>query len=370
MSGEKPEFLGMDGEKKIRLLDLRTGEIASFVKELGMPEYRAKQVMGRLLLGDDIGDMTSLSKADREKISSVAVSGIPEIVLVRQSKLDETAKFLFKLDDGVLVEAVLMKYSYGYSVCVSSQAGCRMGCRFCASSGIAFSRNLTPGEILGQIVAVNKYKDIKIGHVVIMGIGEPLDNYDNIVKFLRLVTSPEGLNISARKISLSTCGIVPNIRRLAEENIPVTLSVSLHNPFDSERSEIMPVNKIYPLDELFKACRDYVKTTGRRVTFEYSLISGVNDSKRHAEELARRLSHMQCHVNLIPVNKVKGTGFERPDRTSIERFAGYLEEKGVPATVRRELGRDISAACGQLRKSMTDEAGNPAVIHDGNPGNA
>ena len=345
----------MADDSKIRLLDLDSQELKAFVRSLGMPEYRAKQISGRLIAGDGIADMTSLSKADRELLSSAAESGIPEIMLVRESKLDETVKFLFKLYDGVLVEAVLMKYSYGYSVCVSSQAGCRMGCKFCASSGIAFSRDLTPGEILGQIIAVNKNRDIRIGHIVIMGIGEPLDNYDNMIKFLRLVTSPDGLNISARKISLSTCGIVPNIRRLAAENIPVTLSVSLHNPFDDERSEIMPVNKRFPLDELFAACREYVKTTGRRITFEYSLIAGVNDSKRHAGELCRRLAHMQCHVNIIPVNKVTGTGFERPDKAAIEKFKGYLEERGIEATVRRELGRDISAACGQLRKSVIEE---------------
>ncbi|MBO4261056.1 MAG: 23S rRNA (adenine(2503)-C(2))-methyltransferase RlmN [Clostridia bacterium] len=345
----------MGEDAKIRLLDLDLTELKAFVRSLNMPEYRAGQIVGRLLIGDDIENITTLSKADRERLKEAAVSGIPEIMLVRESKLDGTVKFLFKLYDGVLVECVLMKYNYGYSVCVSSQAGCRMGCKFCASSGIAFSRDLTPGEILGQIIAVNKFKNIRIGHIVIMGIGEPLDNYDNIIKFLKLVTSPDGLNISARKISLSTCGIVPNILRLAGENIPVTLSVSLHNPFDEERSEIMPVNKRFPLDELFAACREYVKITGRRVTFEYSLIAGVNDSRRHAGELARRLSHLQCHVNLIPVNKVTGTGFERPDRSAIERFKGYLEEKGIEATVRRELGRDISAACGQLRKSVITE---------------
>ncbi len=347
----------MGEETKVRLLDLDRGELKQFVGTLGMPEYRANQIAERLLAGEDIGEITTLSKKDRQTLSEVAVSGIPETVLVRQSKIDETCKYLFKLFDGVLVETVLMKYSYGYSVCVSSQAGCRMGCKFCASSGIPFSRNLTAGEILGQIIAINRSKNIKIGHVVIMGIGEPLDNYDNVIKFLRLATSEEGLNISSRKISLSTCGLVPNIKRLAQENIPVTLSVSLHNPFDYERSEIMPVNKVYPLDELFAACREYVKLTGRRVTFEYALISGVNDTKRHANELAGRLSHLQCHVNIIPVNKVKGTGFERPDRDSIERFSGYLTEKGIPATVRRELGRDISAACGQLRKGVIEDGG-------------
>ncbi len=342
--------------EKIRLLDLDTHELEEFVASKNLPKYRAKQIAERLTAGASFEEMTNLSKDVRAMLAECAVTGIPEVADVKRSQLDGTVKFLFEQEDGVLVESVLMKYSYGYSVCISSQAGCKMGCRFCASTGIPFSRSLSAGEILGQVIAVQKHENVRIGHIVIMGIGEPLDNYDNVVKFLRRVTADEGLNVGARKISVSTCGIVPKIYTLADEKLPVTLSVSLHNPFDSERSKIMPINKKYPLDELFEACRYYTEKTKRRITFEYALIAGVNDSKRHADELAARMKKLKlCHVNLIPVNKVSGTGFERPDRKNIERFAGLLDAQGVSVTVRRELGRDIDAACGQLRKQTAEE---------------
>ncbi|MBP5666196.1 MAG: 23S rRNA (adenine(2503)-C(2))-methyltransferase RlmN [Clostridia bacterium] len=342
--------------EKIRLLDLDTHELEEFVASKNLPKYRAKQIAERLTAGASFEEMTNLSKDVRAMLAECAVTGIPEVADVKRSQLDGTVKFLFEQEDGVLVESVLMKYSYGYSVCISSQAGCKMGCKFCASAGIPFSRSLSAGEILGQVIAVQKHENVRIGHIVIMGIGEPLDNYDNVVKFLRRVTADEGLNVGARKISVSTCGIVPKIYTLADEKLPVTLSVSLHNPFDSERSKIMPINKKYPLDELFEACRYYTEKTKRRITFEYALIAGVNDSKRHADELAARMKKLKlCHVNLIPVNKVSGTGFERPDRKNIERFAGLLDAQGVSVTVRRELGRDIDAACGQLRKQTAEE---------------
>lgn len=340
----------------INLLDLSYSEVeALVVEELKLSKFRAKQLFDWLLRGASLEEMTNIPKDMKERLTEIAYPTLPKIHNVLSSQLDETKKFLFVMHDGVLVESVLMKYKYGWSVCISSQAGCRMGCKFCASSSIAFSRSLTPGEILGQIVAINRHENITISHIVIMGIGEPLDNYDNIIKFLNNVTAPEGLNISARKISLSTCGVVPGIYKLADENLAVTLSISLHNPFDEERSEIMPVNKAYNLDKLFEACKFYVEKTKRRITFEYSLISGVNDSKRHADELIRRLRGMLCHVNLIPVNTVEGNGFKRPSRENIDRFAAWLETAGIGATVRRELGRDISAACGQLRKSKIEE---------------
>ncbi len=340
----------------INLLDLSYSEVETLVtEELKLPKFRAKQLFDWLVRGASLEEMTNVPKDMKEKLREIAYPTLPRVHNVLSSKLDETKKFLFVMHDGVLVESVLMKYKYGWSVCISSQAGCRMGCKFCASSGIAFSRSLTAGEILGQIIAINKHENITISHIVIMGIGEPLDNYENIIKFLNNVTAAEGLNISARKISLSTCGVVPGIYKLADENLAVTLSISLHNPFDEERSEIMPVNKAYNLDALFEACNFYVKKTKRRITFEYSLISGVNDSKRHADELIRRLRGMLCHVNLIPVNVVEGNGFERPSRENIDRFAAWLEGAGIGATVRRELGRDISAACGQLRKSKIEE---------------
>lgn len=324
------------------------------ILDLNFPKYRAKQLNEWLVKGASFDEMKNLPNDMKEKLGEAWIVGIPEIHNVLSSNLDETKKFLFVMEDGVLVESVLMKYKYGWSVCISSQAGCRMGCKFCASSTIPFSRSLTPGEIIGQIIAINKHEGITISHVVIMGIGEPLDNYDNIVKFLRNVTAETGLNIGSRKISLSTCGVVPGIMKLAEESIPVTLSISLHNPFDDERSEIMPINKKYNLDILFEACKNYIEKTGRRITFEYSLISGVNDSKRHADELTRRLRGMLCHVNLIPVNTVEGNGFTRPCRENIDRFRQMLEDRGISATVRRELGRDISAACGQLRKQKIE----------------
>jgi len=338
------------------LLDLNFIEVQELTKELNLPNFRAKQLFDWLTKGALFEEMTNIPKDMKEKLTGAGYFvGLPKVHDVLASALDETKKFLFVMEDGVLVESVLMKYKYGWSVCISSQAGCRMGCKFCASSGIAFSRSLTAGEILGQVIAINKHEDIAISHIVIMGIGEPLDNYDNIVKFLRNVSAPEGLNISPRKISLSTCGVVPGIYKLSEESLPVTLSVSLHNPFDQERSKIMPINNKYSLDILFEACHNYVDKTGRRITFEYSLISGVNDSKRHCDELIRRLKGMLCHVNLIPVNSVEGKDYTRPTRENIDRFAKMLEDSGISATVRRELGRDISAACGQLRKSKLTE---------------
>lgn len=347
----------------INLLDLNYSEIEAFVtEELNLPKFRAKQLFNWLVSGAEFDEMTNIPKDMRGKLAEKAYPVLPKIYDMLSSSIDETKKFLFVMHDGVLVESVLMKYKYGWSVCISSQAGCKMGCKFCASSGIAFSRNLTPGEILGQICAINKHEGIKISHIVIMGIGEPLDNYDNIVKFLNNVTAEEGLNISARKISLSTCGVVPGIYKLAEENIPVTLSISLHNPIDEERSEIMPINRKYNIDELLLACKKYIEKTNRRITFEYALISGVNDTKRHATELIKRLKDIPLsHVNLIPVNAVEGNGFTRPVRENIERFQKLLEDAGISATIRRELGRDISAACGQLRKSKIPEVKNSMV---------
>ena len=337
---------------KIRLLDLDTTELKSFCDSMGLPKYRAGQIKDWLLKGRSFGEMTNLPAELRDRLSANAVTGIPAVADVLRSSVDETVKFLFELEGGVLVESVLMKYAYGYSVCISSQAGCKMGCRFCASAGVAFSRDLTGGELLGQIIAIERHENIKVSHVVIMGIGEPMDNYDNVVRFLKNVSSADGLNISLRKISLSTCGVVPGILRLKDEGLPVTLSVSLHNPFDDERGEIMPVNKIHGLDELFAACREYVNATGRRITFEYAVIEGQNDSKRHALKLAERVRGMLCHVNLIPVNKIDGGKYRRPSRETIESFQKTLESKVVAVTVRRELGRDINAACGQLRKRV------------------
>ncbi len=340
---------------KQNLLDLNFEELQTFTEELGLPKFRAKQINEWLVKGVyTFDEMTNLSGSLREKLGEVSRIGLPTVISCLRSKIDETAKFLFRLEDGCIIESVLMKYKYGYSVCISTQAGCKMGCKFCASSDIPFSRSLTAGEILGQVIAINRHENIRIGHIVMMGIGEPLDNYDNVVKFLHTVTSENSLGIGARKISLSTCGLVPEIMKLAEEELPITLSVSLHNPFDEERSEIMPVNRKYSLDNLFDACKNYIAKTGRRITFEYAMIVGVSDTEKHALKLCSRLKGMLCHVNLIPVNSVEGKDFSRSSKRSIENFSAILEKKGVSVTVRRELGRDINAACGQLRKQLME----------------
>lgn len=340
---------------KLNLLDLNPTELKEYVTSLGFPAFRAKQIYEWLMKGVwSFDEMTNIPAAMRDTLSENASVGLLKIRKKLQSEIDDTCKYIFCLEDGCIIESVLMKYKYGYSICISSQAGCRMGCKFCASSDIPFSRSLTAGEMLAQILTVNRDKNIKIGHIVIMGIGEPLDNYDNVIKFLRNVQDPLGVNISYRKISLSTCGVVPGIYRLAEENIPITLSISLHNPFDEQRSLIMPINRKYNLDKLLEACYSYVVKSGRRITFEYAMISGVNDSSEHAEKLSERLRGMLCHVNLIPMNKVSGKDFERSHRKSIEQFSSVLEKNGISVTVRRELGRDINAACGQLRKQQLE----------------
>ncbi|MBQ8164998.1 MAG: 23S rRNA (adenine(2503)-C(2))-methyltransferase RlmN [Clostridia bacterium] len=340
---------------KLNLLDLNPTELKEYITGLGFPGFRAKQVHEWLMRGvESFDEMTNIPAAMRSILDESATTGLLKIRQKLQSQIDETCKYLFCLNDGYIIESVLMKYKYGYSICISSQAGCRMGCKFCASSDIPFSRDLTAGEMLSQILTVNRDKNIKIGHIVIMGIGEPLDNYENVMKFLRNVQDPAGVNISYRKISLSTCGVVPGIYRLAEEDIPITLSISLHNPFDEQRTLIMPINRKYNLDKLIEACNSYIVKSGRRITFEYAMISGVNDSPEHAEKLCSRLKGMLCHVNLIPMNRVSGKSFERSHRKSIEQFSDILSRNGISVTVRRELGRDINAACGQLRKQQMD----------------
>lgn len=295
--------------------------------------------------------MTNLPENFRKALSEKYRSGKLAVKAKLCSKEDDTVKYLFGLGDGNLVESVLMKYKYGFSACVSTQVGCKMGCTFCASTKAGFVRNLTAGEILGQIVSMNSDMNIRIGHVVLMGIGEPLDNYDNVLDFLRKAQDENGLGISYRNISLSTCGLAEKVLELAEEKLPITLSISLHSPFDAQRSEMMPVNRKYPLDKLLDACNIYTLSTGRRITYEYALIEGVNDTKEHAAQLISLLRGKLCHVNLIPVNKVEGTGYEKASKKNIMTFKEMLEKGGVNATVRRTLGQDIEAACGQLRRS-------------------
>ena len=358
-------------ESMINLKDLQLQELENFIKELGEPKFRAKQVFGWLYKDTgksngssggpggvtDFDQMTNVPKALREKLAERASLGILEPLQVQVSKLDGTRKYLFGLEDGNAIESVFMKYKYGNSICVSSQAGCRMGCRFCASGMDGLRRNLTPGEIIGQLLAAEKDTGEKINHVVVMGTGEPFDNYENLSAFLRLLHAPEGLNLSYRNITVSSCGIVPGIMDFGEDFPQVNLAISLHAPNDEIRSSMMPVSRAYPMDQLLEACREYTKKTSRRITFEYTLVKGVNDQPHHGEELANKLRGMLCHVNLIPLNAVQESGLHTTERKDAEQFRDLLEAKGIPATIRRELGDDIDGACGQLRLTNCRKGG-------------
>jgi 23S rRNA (adenine2503-C2)-methyltransferase len=341
------------------LMDMTQEELEQLLAEMGQQKFRAKQIFKWVNSGiRSMDDMTNLSKQLRQDLGQVCKLSRINQVNKLQSRIDSTAKYLFELEDGNIIESVLMEYKHGFTACISSQAGCRMGCTFCASTGANFSRNLTAGEMLDQVMSMQQDSGNRIGHIVLMGIGEPLDNYDNVVKFLRIVNHPDGLMIGLRNISLSTCGIVPRILQLAEENIPITLSVSLHSARDDKRSAMMPVNKAYSIDKLISACKIYTESTKRRITFEYAMISGENDSEQDARELGGLLKGMLCHVNLIPVNIVQGNGYKKSSRGQIEKFKNILESRGIETTVRRELGSDINAACGQLRKNRLDSNAN------------
>ena len=345
----------------INLSNLTYQELARFVTEtLNEPKFRAKQIFGWIYGGptkdgsfrsgaQSFDEMNNLPKTLREKLTAQAFLTSLDVPRTHVSKLDGTRKFLFRLADGNAIESVFMRYKFGNSICVSSQAGCRMGCRFCASTIGGLKRNLTPGEIAGQILAAQRETGQRISHVVVMGTGEPFDNYENLAKFLHIIHDPNGLNLSMRNITVSTCGLVPMIARFAEDFPQVNLAISLHAVSNEMRDEIMPVNKAYPMETLLSACRDYTQKTARRVTFEYTLVKGVNDSAEYARKLAARLQGMLCHVNLIPLNKVEETGYDTSERGAVLRFQQVLTECGIPATIRRELGDDIDAACGQLR---------------------
>ena len=348
------------------LLSLSPDELALFLADLGEPKYRAKQMFPLLHRGLSPLEMSNLSKDLRQKIMDAAHWHLPTVEKKLVSAIDGTVKYLFGLSDSNCVESVVMKYEHGNTVCISSQVGCRMGCKFCASTIGGKVRDLSPAELIGQVIAAQKDMGERISNIVLMGIGEPLDNYDNVLKFLHLVNDPQGLNIGYRHISLSTCGLVNRIHDLKRENLPITLSISLHAPDDETRSSIMPINQRYGVDELLDACRVYFDATGRRISFEYTLIAGKNDSPENAQRLARvlndklRNSHqknrntakaaMPIHVNLIPVNEVKESGFVQSGRDAVKKFAAILESKGIRATVRRTLGADIAASCGQLRR--------------------
>ncbi|MCM1157008.1 MAG: 23S rRNA (adenine(2503)-C(2))-methyltransferase RlmN [Clostridium sp.] len=334
-------------------------ELTEHMVKLGYPGFRAKQIYDwyHVKLIRSVEEMKNIPGKLREMLDGdfVALEVVERLV----SGLDGTNKFVFRLGDGNVIESVFMPYKHGNSVCISSQAGCRMGCRFCASTLTGLSRNLTPSEMLDQVYAVSRITNQRVSHVVVMGTGEPLDNYENLCRFITLLTNEDGLHISQRNVTVSSCGLVPEIYRLAEENFAITFALSLHAPNDEKRKALMPVANTYSIEEVIKACRYYFEKTGRRITFEYSLVAGENDTDEDAVQLAARLKGFPCHVNLIPVNPIKEREFKSTDYHSVERFRALLEKQAVHVTVRRSMGRDINAACGQLRKNYIEASGEP-----------
>lgn len=343
--------------EKLDIKSLTLEELTEAIRQMGDKPFRAKQIYQWLhqKLVTDFDEMSNLSKSLREKLKEQFTLTVLYPADVKISQIDGTRKYLFRLEDGNVIESVWMQYHHGNSVCISSQVGCRMGCRFCASTLDGLERNLTTAEMLDQIYRIQTLTGERVSNIVIMGSGEPLDNYDNVIRFLRMISDENGLNISQRNITLSTCGIVPNILRLAEENIQITLALSLHAPNDEVRKTLMPIANRYSLKEILPACQTYFEKTGRRLTFEYSLVSGVNDNLDEAKALTSLLKNMHGHVNLIPVNPIKERDYRQSDRKAIEAFKSYLEKNGINVTVRREMGRDINGACGQLRKSFLEE---------------
>ena len=338
------------------LKSMTVAEIGGVLKELGQPAFRAKQVFSWMHKGvRSYDEMSNLPKALRDTLQEKYPLHTPKVVRRQESKKDGTIKFLWELADGNCVETVLMRYHYGNTVCISTEVGCRMGCAFCASTIGGLVRKLEPHEILDQVLFTQVESGLPVSHIVLMGIGEPLDNFDNVMRFLELVNCPEGMNISMRHISLSTCGLVPMIDKLAEKKLQISLAISLHGPNDQIRNTIMPVNKAYPIDVLLAACRRYYDATSRRIHFEYAMIDGVNDREQDARELVRRLKGLQAHVNMIPLNHVEESPLKPSSRQAVQRFQKILEDAGIPATVRRTLGGDIDASCGQLRRKYTKE---------------
>ena len=331
-------------------------EIGQVLKELGQPAFRAKQIFSWLHKGvRGYEEMTNLPKALRETLAERYPICAPVAVRKQESQKDGTIKYLWQLSDGNCVETVLMRYHYGNTVCISTEVGCRMGCAFCASTLGGLVRKLEPFEMLDQVLFTQLDSGLPVSHIVLMGIGEPLDNLDNVLRFLELVNSPEGMNISMRHISLSTCGLVPKIDELAKHKLQISLAISLHGPNDEIRNRIMPVNKAYPIEQLLAACRRYYDATSRRIHFEYAMIDGLNDSEACAKELLRRLKGLPAHVNMIPLNHVEESPLKPSSRAAVQRFQQTLEDGGVTATVRRTLGSDIDASCGQLRRKYNQE---------------
>ncbi len=339
------------------ILSLTYEELRENIIEMGEKPFRAGQIYGWLhsKLAVSFDDMTDLSKEFRDRMRRhYSFCGVT-VVKVQESKLDGTRKFLFSLNDGNMIESVWMQYQHGNSVCISSQVGCRMGCRFCASTIDGLERNLTAGEMLSQIYEITRYTGERVSNVVVMGSGEPLDNYDTLLRFIRMLTDEKGLNISQRNLTVSTCGLVPRIRELAEEKLQMTLALSLHAATDEKRKELMPIANRYSISDVMEACEYYFDMTGRRITFEYSLVKGVNDTEEDAKQLIRLLENRNCHVNLIPVNPVKERTYRESDHQDIMKFKNKLEKNQINVTIRREMGRDIDGACGQLRRQYMQE---------------
>ena len=341
---------------KLDIRSMSLDALGELLSDLGQPKFRALQIFKWLQSGvESFDEMTNIPLNLRQKLEDISYIATVKALRRYVSKIDGTVKYVYELFDGELIESVLMKYEHGYTVCISTQVGCRMGCKFCASGIYGLTRNLTASEMLAQITYAQRDNNIRVSNIVMMGMGEPLDNFDNSVKFLKLVSDDNGLNIGLRHISLSTSGVVTGIKKLAEYNMPITLSISLHAPNDEIRSSTMPVNKKWNIDALLAACREYQKVTTRRISFEYALIEGVNDSDENAKELAARLKGIMCHVNLIPANPVKENTFKKPNRKAIIAFQKKLESYGITATIRRTLGADINASCGQLKKKTKEE---------------
>ena len=335
------------------ILDFTLDELKDWMDKNGESKFRAKQIFQWIYKKAvfNFDDMSNISKSTKEKLKENFYIQIPNVVKKYVSNIDGTEKFLFEYEDGNIIESVVMKYKHGNSICVSTQIGCRMGCKFCASTVDGVVRNLTSGEIIAQVLKAQKEIGDRISNVVLMGSGEPLDNYDNVIKFLKLINDEDALNIGQRHITLSTCGIVPKIKELADEKMQITLAISLHAPNNEIRKSMMPIANKYTLEELLDACRYYYRTTNRRITFEYALVKGVNDSRENAEELIKISKGMLCHINLIPVNEIKENNYERSKSKDIEEFKETLIKHGIETTIRREMGSDINGACGQLRRN-------------------
>ena len=335
-------------------------ELKNLMTELGEKPFRAKQIYSWLHehLVTSYDEMGNIPGKLKEKLKDYPIAAL-EMVDEQISAIDGTRKYLFRLSDGNVIESVLMRYKHGNSVCISSQVGCKMGCRFCASTIGGWTRNLLPSEMLDQIYRIQSITGERVSNVVVMGTGEPMDNYDNIVRFVHLLSDENGLNISQRNITVSTCGIVPKIYELAKEKLQITLALSLHAPNDEKRQELMPIAQRYSMDEVLDACRNYFQETGRRITFEYSLVAGVNDSDEDARELSSRIHDINCHVNLIPVNPIKERSYRRSTHQAVENFKIKLAQCGIKVTISREMGSDIDGACGQLRKSYMEKSYDP-----------